>query len=243
MGLHRTPVVDICRLCGKWTQLTFEHVPPRGAFNDFPRWYPDTQELLDHEVSGKPMSGRITDEPRGAGAYTLCQRCNNKCSRYAQHFISLTVAWREALDAQVGKLVSRTHRTWRARVMKQIMAMFLSANPPGFGQKNPDVRRYVSNAQEKGLPPSIRIHAALTRELDARQAGVTGYMNISGPSSTFSEIAFAPFVLMMTIDSAPPDPRFVDITFFAASGYGDRQETHLQLPVLELYSAITGTYK
>jgi len=61
MGLNRTPVVDTCRLCGTRTQLTFEHVPPRGAFNDFPRWYPDTQELIDREISGKPVSGPVTE--------------------------------------------------------------------------------------------------------------------------------------------------------------------------------------
>jgi hypothetical protein len=244
MGLDRDgPVIDVCRLCGLTKALTFEHVPPRAAFNKFPRFYPPAQEVLARETQGTPLSGNVTLEPRGAGAYTLCADCNGRCSRYAQHFIEWAIAWSEAMDAQsTGNLVTLSRRIRRGRIMKQILAMFLSANPPDFGRINSEVRRYVKNAEETGLPPKLRIFAGLTRTLDARQAGITGFIGGDGRRATFSEIAFAPFVFMMTVSSTPPDERLVEITFLAQSGWNERQDTTLTLPVVEFSSAVPGLY-
>jgi len=91
--------------------------------------------------------------------------------------------------------------------------MFLSANPPKTGEVNSELRRYVWNAEAVGLPARIRVHAALTRDQSAGQAGVTGYVNLEDPSanSTFSEIAFAPRVLVMSFGAPLPDHRLVDI--------------------------------
>jgi hypothetical protein len=243
MGLDRNgPVVGICRLCGHTKKLTFEHVPPRGAFNDFARVYPPIDEVIANETQGTPLSGAGTPEPRGAGAYTLCGDCNSRCGRYARHFIEWAIGWRLAMDAQQNSpVVKLTQRIWRARVMKQIMAMFLSVNPPGFGELNPEVRRYVWNAEITGLPSRFRLYAALTNTLDARQAAITGHIN-RGDVAHYSEIAFAPVILLMTFDSKPPDSRLVDITSFASATYKSKQDTYLELPVLGFRSFLPGIY-
>lgn len=238
-------VNGVCRVCGNYGPLTFEHVPPEAAFNHHPRWRPDTQELVAFETEGRPMSGEGIGEPRGAGAYTLCADCNNRrCNRYAIHFVDWAFAWDGALRFQTeSNRISLTKRTRRSRVMKQIVAMFLSANPPGFGERHPELRRYVMNAPASGLPPYVGIHAGLTRSQDARQAGITGYTDLATGSARFySEIAFAPFVLQLTLNSPPTDERMVDISFFAKSGYNDNQDTTLTLPVLNLRGFIPGMY-
>ena len=67
-----------CKLCGKETKLTFEHVPPEKAFNSF------TVKKYSFEEAIKILSG--TREPnelkgklqqKGSGDYYLCQQCNN----------------------------------------------------------------------------------------------------------------------------------------------------------------------
>jgi hypothetical protein len=67
----------------------------------------------------------------------------------------------------------------------------------------------------------MRVLAALTRDKDARQAGVTGMVDPgSGSNSVFSEIAFAPLILVLNFgDAKPPDARLRDITFFARAGF------------------------
>ena len=63
-----------CHLCGVHTRLSFEHVPPEAAFNRYPIVRATREQILSpDEFSGE---GGIV-EPRGSGAYTLCERCNS----------------------------------------------------------------------------------------------------------------------------------------------------------------------
>lgn len=208
-------VIEECRLCGIVKPLSFEHVPPRSAFNNVPRFYPVASEFISNRYRGGPAPTMIR-EPRGAGAYTLCVECNTKrCARYAQHFVEWAVSWQVALDLDVtATSIPASLVTRRSRVMKQIIAMMLSASPPAVGRINDGLRRFGWNAEEKGLPDGIRLFTALTREKDARQAGGAGKIDVKsgGTGSVFSEVAFAPMILVMTLgNTAAPDSRLVDI--------------------------------
>ena len=64
----------ICKLCGKQSKLTFEHIPPEGAFNSKPVYFQDKENLLDkssYRYGGRKRSNK------GAGGYHLCKSCNN----------------------------------------------------------------------------------------------------------------------------------------------------------------------
>lgn len=243
--MARKRVEGTCVLCGKHKLLSFEHVPPAAAYNRFPRFLPDMHQFIAHRYRNGPPPA-WTDEPEGAGAYTLCTSCNtHRCARYALHFVPWAVDWQDALDTEPTKQWIRlSQRIYRSRIMKQLVAMFLSANSPKMGAINPGLRRFVWNAQVTGLPEGIRVHAALTRDKTARQAGVTGQLNTeTGKASTYSEIAFAPLILVMTFaGDAPPDARLVDITFMANGGYCDLDTTELPLPVLTLRDFYPGAY-
>jgi hypothetical protein len=239
----RQEVRGICHLCGQNKLLTFEHVPPRGAYNDFPRFHYHTKQFFEHRYQGGPPP-TIVPDPRGAGAYTLCGDCNHRCSRYARHFIEWAVSWQTALDSNpTACLISVQHLTWRSRVMKQIVAMLLSACPPQTGAINPGLRRFVWNADSKGLPDGVRVYVALTRDRDARQGGGAGKVSADGSGSVFNEVAFAPLIVVMTLGGTPsPDQRLVDISFFATAVYKDREPTQLTLPVLRLRGFLPGGY-
>jgi hypothetical protein len=65
----------------------------------------------------------------------------------------------------------------------------------------------------------------------------------TGAASVYTEIAFAPFILVMMFTGSPPtDARLVDISHFAAAVYRERQDTQLTLPVLRLHGHYPGTY-
>jgi hypothetical protein len=73
-----------CGLCGEFKPLSFEHVPPRSAFNDKPVFVQSFEHLYNKEshVYGKRMRSN-----RGFGGYTLCELCNNNTgSWYANDF-------------------------------------------------------------------------------------------------------------------------------------------------------------
>jgi HAMP domain-containing protein len=220
-------------------------VPPQGAYNSFPRFHPETRQLIAHLYQGGPAP-QLVKESRGAGAYTLCGPCNQRCSRYAREFIEWSVFWQTALDsAPAAKVVTASSLARRSRLMKQIVAMVLSASPPKTGRNNDGwLRCYAWNAELTGLPLGIHAFVALTRDQDARQAAGGANVNMeTGAASVYTEIAFAPFILVMTfLGSAPPDDRLVDISHFASAGYKERQHTQLTLPVLRLHGHYPGTY-
>src|SRR4051794_12882008 len=73
-----------CHLCGTIDRLSFEHVPPRAAFNNRPVIEGTTLESINRDLDARPR-GRINQ--RGAGAYTLCEPCNNNTGDwYADDF-------------------------------------------------------------------------------------------------------------------------------------------------------------
>ena len=75
--MAKKKVFGRCHICGLQTDLTFEHVPPRSAFNDRPLVGCQLEKMMQDE------SLKLHDNPkgpifqRGAGAHTLCSRCNN----------------------------------------------------------------------------------------------------------------------------------------------------------------------
>ncbi len=68
---------ETCRVCRRnVARLTFEHVPPRAAFNSERTRVYGLEHWLQRGERGELHGGRI--EQRGAGDLTLCEDCNNK---------------------------------------------------------------------------------------------------------------------------------------------------------------------
>jgi hypothetical protein len=70
-------VTGECCICGYIGELTFEHVPPRAAYNDRRVFEAKMENLLGGEwIPGTAVTnGRYLQ--RGAGRYSLCGKCNN----------------------------------------------------------------------------------------------------------------------------------------------------------------------
>ena len=145
----RVPIVDECRLCGLIKPLSFEHVPPR--------FRPDARQYLAHLYQGGPTPA-VIEESRGAGAYTLCEVCNKRCGRYAMEFIEWAVFWQLALDPSPhAPVITAAPMTRRSRVMKEIVAMTLSASPPKTGRLGPrEIARLAERRGERATPRTTR---------------------------------------------------------------------------------------
>jgi len=73
--------IGLCRICGQEKELSYEHVPPRVAFNKNTRHvsvsmeaYAKVDNPLEYSPKGKILQG-------GIGYYSLCRECNSFLGR------------------------------------------------------------------------------------------------------------------------------------------------------------------
>lgn len=238
----------VCSICGSLGPLTFEHVPPRAAFNEARILEADTDRILRASGLSELLSARGSYKQRGAGKETLCFKCNSDTGHwYGPSYINWAIQGMKWLLAYPsGSSLRLPYHVLPLRVLKQLLAMFASACGPGFFAAEPDLRRVVLNPTLSGCPSKIRIYCALMslESIMSRQAGITGLL--AGErikTHVFSEIAFPPFVYTLCIDSKPPDERLFDITFFSQSAFNDYRDLYLGLPVLPIVSPLPSDYR
>jgi hypothetical protein len=240
--MARKPKEGDCHICGKFGKLSFEHVPPRAAFNNHPIVLQGIDEILKRGEQTK-TKGKIFQ--RGAGAYTLCERCNSLTGHwYGKNYVDWVYQGMEKLviARKVPTLYYNFHLL-PLRVIKQIACMFFSVNSPQFRKAQPDLERFVLDKKCKYLPPHLRIFTFYAVG-GVRQAGITGRLSTdaSAPTTTCSEIVFPPFGYTLVFDHTP-DKRLLDISWFGKFGYDDYRAIPLQIPVLSAISYLPGDYR
>ncbi|RKU14480.1 hypothetical protein C6501_08165 [Candidatus Poribacteria bacterium] len=264
--MARKKVFGNCRICGIYTKLSFEHVPPEAAFNN-------------HRVVGKHIFELINKDPdyyfdgkghisqRGAGAYTLCEKCNNDTGAwYGDAFANFAHQSLYILKHAKGRpSLYYPFRIYPLRVIKQIITMFFSINKDQFRFSHPDLVKFVLNKNERYLSPDIRILVYFTLGPHARYVGGTSISAIEVnpdeisrdmlddmlnqyqrdyPKSLYSsEIAFPPLGYVLSFGLEPLDNELTDISFFARYPYGDWTSLHLKLPVNPVNTWYPGDYR
>ena len=264
--MSRKSVSGNCRICGKYQEkLSFEHVPPKSAFNKCPAVIKELLELINTDPDDY-FNTREKIYLCGFGAYTLCERCNKKTGRwYGGNFADWARQSMEILErTQEASSIGYTFDIYPLRVIKQVICMFFSTNGDRFGGNHPDLVKFVLNQRGCHLDPAIRIFAffsasplrryvggSVKKEIDPDEINRDTIDNFLGNiisdferSRVLSELAFPPIGYVMTFDSKPPpDNRLVDISHFAGYSYRDRKSIELRLPVLPVYTYFPGDYR
>lgn len=236
----------ICAVCGVDGPLSFEHVPPRSAFNDHGILLVDMQHWLANlQAGGADL--RLKRKPRGAGDFTLCRRCNaDSGAWYGRRYAEWAhQGMANLLAAPRGSSLSLPYHIFPQPVFKQALCMFASACGPTLFGKNPALVRYILNRDASSYPGPFRLYCYLMspESTRARQLGMSGVLQMGGVSHFLSEIAFPPFGYVLSEDATPIDPRLVDITEFSSNRYDEFRSLHLRLPVLEINSLYPGDYR
>jgi hypothetical protein len=232
-----------CCICGRHDELSFEHVPPRAAFNDQRIFVKRGRALFERGLIGRHDADKGEPQQRGAGEYTLCNPCNSATGRYGRAYAEWALEAARLLMAAPGKLqLAYPYHLFPLRVMKQVVCMFMSASGPELRSRIPYLEKFVMDKRQVGLPPDVRIHAGLTHGNFSRTAGVSGLL-AHGTPHVFAEIAFRPFVFIMTLASRCPEPRMVDVSVFAQYHIDQPGVLYLPLPVLDVRSQYPSDYR
>jgi hypothetical protein len=235
---------DICRICrSAVAKLSYEHVPPRAAFNEDPKTVYGLAEWLAREEDGTMSGGRI--EQRGAGGRTLCERCNNNTGSWYGNELALAAraGARILLDVplkefdaltepQYGRVqIKQTDRhPHPLRFIKQIVTMLLATSPSELALNHPELGDFVADRNRTGLPDRYRFYLSLFAGPMARSTGVAERIDLErGRHDALVEVAFPPFAYVMTIDSEPEAIETCDVTEFTTVGYDQRADIELDL--------------
>ena len=232
-----------CHLCGMSGELSFEHVPPRKAFNERPVVKAQFEDIIglgpDEQIRG-------TIQQRGAGGYTLCPKCNNDTGRwYGVSFIDWCYQGFEILEKTNGKpTLIYLNYLFPLRIIKQIITMFFSVNGSEFGDANPELVKFVLNREQYNLSPKYRFFVYYNTSGRFRFVGASAKVDIhTREIITLSEINFPPYGYAMTFGSAPPESRLFEITYFSKYRYKDHVVKAMKLPVLPTHMWFPGDYR
>ncbi len=234
-----------CRICGSIGDLSFEHVPPRAAFND----RPVIRVNLEIALSLGPdelLTGQV--QQRGMGDHTLCIPCNNNTgSWYGGNFVDWCYQGMEILRRSGGNpSLFYLNYLFPLRILKQIITMFFSVNIDGFQDKNPELVRFVLNKETRYLSPGYRFFVYYNVEGRHRSVGIVAGLRLDGRGdgpAVFSEITSPPFGYVMALDNRPPDDRLYEISRFADYGYNEFRVEEIRLPVLPTHTGVPGDYR
>lgn len=235
-----------CRICRRNTAaLTFEHVPPRSAFNNEETRVYGLDDWLRRADDSEMTGGRL--ERRGAGGYTLCAECNNNTG--AWYGTELRRAAKSAVrilrQLPLDEVDAKLEPTWASvafrqgatrphplRLIKQILAMLLATSPPELSAAHPELAAFVLDREARGLSERFQFYLALYAGPLARSTGVARRLDIaSGRTDTLVEVAFPPYAYVMTIDS--PDHEAIETANITSTvGVGYDQTADLEMDLL-----------
>ena len=144
-----------CALCRKECELTFEHIPPRAAFNSTPV-RPVTgdkiikdQDRMPWDASGLPY----TNQQRGMGKFTLCKECNNNTGAwFGNDYNQISHVLHQTLSEHIPSSVNGIgiKEVFPLRFLKQVISMFCSIN--NFEDPRIEIlRKFVLNKTKTGL--------------------------------------------------------------------------------------------
>lgn len=235
--------VGNCRICNKYGKLTFEHIPPKCAFNDkeariytgdsFMQLMCDKNRYpWDHEgVRYKLLQ-------KGLGDYTLCEKCNNITGElYGEEYkkwvyTTLKLINDNSEDHKKAKSVTLSLKNvYPGRFIRQVLSIICSTYP-GFTKRYPFVKKLILNKNfVYDETPEFRIYMYLLKNPYNGYTGVTGILMANRTIKLIDEIDLYPFGFYLSLSSAKENE--TDITKFINCSYNDLGEVDLIMNVHE----------
>ncbi|NMB56005.1 MAG: hypothetical protein GYA15_15035 [Leptolinea sp.] len=232
-----------CHLCGKISELTFEHFPPQKAFNKRPVLAVEYRKALLLGPDEKP-SGRI--QQRGMGDFTLCEACNTQTgTMYGAFYVNWVRNGRRNLRQL---LIDGTQKEFKnispLPIIKQIILFFFSINDCCFSEKHPELVEFVKEKDNITLPKKYGIFGYYNFEGRYRTSPVGATLDLNKSlTHVFSEISFPPFGYVLTFDSPPPYPRLIPLMYFSRFPYYEKTDLFIDFPILPTHLSIPGDYR
>jgi hypothetical protein len=233
-----------CHICGEFSELTEEHVPPQKAYNDMAGLVMDLHQWDQFQNTGK-RHGR--HHQGGFGVYTLCGKCNpNTGSWYGGEYVKWAregLIFLQKMPTENTLGVFSIKNCYPLRFLKQVVTMFFSVNDPNiFRHQYPDLVDFVLNKESTGLDAKYDFYCSLYRGPVSRYAGVSAIFRVGHGVQVLSEIAHVPFAFALVLNQNP-DATLSRISHFANYTYCERTDVSLSMFLGDGYTPFPLDYR
>jgi len=214
---NKNTIYGICRICKEKKELTFEHIPPRSAFNKNSRFFVinSTEYYQNFEkYSTKKLKPKSKIEQGGLGEHCLCEDCNNflgsnyvreykKFAKIAMSIISTCQENTKCFELDISDINL-------LKFMKQVIAIFICTNKPVFTDSYPGLIEFIENPNSGNFPERYRVYMYLNNEGQVRN-GTIHFTNTHGAICDFTN---PPFGFVLSIDNPNRIKEVSEITNF-----------------------------
>ncbi len=235
-------MIGTCAICGEEKKLTFEHIPPEKAFNNYPIYIKKHKHLFD---KSSYVYGKSIRSNRGSGGYYLCENCNNNTgSWYGDDFGNFVHQGMEIINQpqNSGYVVKGTYNIRPLSVLKQILSMFMSLDSIGHLRSFGELTDFILDKDKTGISGKFKIYLFSNLSNRKRMMGNTWVPHPKYGLCQWSEINFEPFGYFLTTDSKPPHKHMVDISHFSNVPYRQEVRYIITTPYLILGEDMIGLY-
>lgn len=229
-----------CAICGKYTRMTREHIPPKKAYNAQPCVFYNLFRAM-----GLP-NGKETPFGEGYIKYSLCEDCNNNTGTW---YGASYVDWaRQMMNIFVNAggptSIACPAYIYPLRCFKQVIAMFCSVVGLTLIKKEPTLRKFILDKEERNFPERYRVYTYAPSGTVIRYSGLTGKGDLRTASlQWFAELTTRPLGFVLTSNSLPPSMDLIDITDWHRESYETIREMWISYPVLEVHTVFPGDYR
>ena len=245
-------MVDICALCGRETEMTFEHIPPKSCFNSTP-FKPVSGETMIKAMSDNKRNPWETNglpyenQQRGFGKWSLCSDCYSKTgSWYGEDYAKFSRSLHSLLEKNDvetnGYIDFEIFDVYPLRIVKQMLSMICSINQQFFDDERiKTIADFVLDNEAKVLNnQNYRIFFYLISNKTFTKVCPMSWL-IKGTNNTeeftidiASEIYAYPIGIVVYFN---PREGFnhcgVDITELCEAGYDQKANMRINVPILE----------
>lgn len=242
-----------CCICGENKKLTYEHIPPRGAFNDkCSKVYnieAITSAILDESRLPWEYDGlKYEQQQQGTGMFNLCGSCNSYTGKYyGNEYIKFVKGILYILqDKDVEKATGihiKMKEFYPLRFAKQVLSLFCSTCGTELIEMYPNIKSLLLDKDSKGLDKDLRISMFILKTPRNFNSGIEKIYMDDGSIQKIAEINAFPLGFILEINPTRELKETNITNLFNDYDYDDFGEVDIKIPAFERNNIVPTDYR